>query len=117
MDHQVTDADTAVALGSGDVDVLGTPKVCALCEQAAVAAVAGELETGETTVGTRLDVEHLAPTPVGGRVTARAELVSVDGRTLAFTVEVADGAGEVARGTHTRMVVDRERFARGASAR
>lgn len=108
--HDVADADTAVALGSGDVPVLGTPRVVALVEAATVAAVAGELEPGTTTVGTQVALEHLAPSPVGTRVEATAVLVAVDGRTLTFRVMVAQGDGLVASGRVTRAVVDRQRF-------
>src|SRR5688572_15213684 len=107
----VTDADTARALGSGDVDVLGTPKVVALCEQAAVAAVGPD----GTTVGVRIDIEHLSPTPVGHRVVAQARLQTKEGRTLTFDIEAWDAAGVIARGTHVRVVVDRERFIQSAN--
>jgi predicted thioesterase len=106
----VTDADTAVALRSGDVPVLATPRVVALVEEATVSAVAPALPVGQTTVGTRVDVEHLAPTVVGSSVVAQARLDSVDGRRLAFAVSVTDGGTEVARGRVERVVVDRDRF-------
>src|SRR3954462_4786653 len=82
----VTDTDTAQAVGSGDVPVLGTPRVLALAEAATVAAIATRLPSGSTTVGTRVELEHRAATPVGRTVAARAELVKVDGRRLAFEV-------------------------------
>ena len=113
----VTDADTAQAVGSGDVPVLATPAVLALVEAAALAAVEGRLDAGATTVGTWVELEHLAPTPEGGAVTARATLVAVDDRTLEFEVEVADAAGVVARGRHRRVVVDRARFLDTAAGR
>jgi len=106
----VTPADTAVALRSGDVPVLGTPRVVALLEEATVAAVAPALEPGATTVGTRVEVEHLAPTGVGATVVARATLVAVDGRKLAFDVSLDEGNRLVARGRVERVVVDRDRF-------
>lgn len=117
VEHTVVHADTAVALGSGDVEVLATPKLVALCEQAAVRAVAEALDTGQTSVGTRMDLAHTAPTPGGRRVVARAHLDRVDGRTLEFSVEAADDAGSIAHGTHTRVLVDRERFLKGAEER
>lgn len=113
----VGDGDTAAALGSGDVAVLGTPRIVGLCEQAAVEAIAGSLEPGQTSVGTRIDLAHVAPTTVGRRVVARARLDSVDGRTLGFSFEVSDDTGPVASGTHTRVLVDRDRFLRDASER
>lgn len=111
----VTDADTAQALGSGDVPVLATPRVVALAEAACVAVTVGRLSPGDTTVGTRVDVAHLAATPVGGRVWATARVVSVDGRRLVFSVRVSDGVAVVAEGTVERVVVDRERFLRGVA--
>jgi predicted thioesterase len=112
----VTDADTAIALGSGDVPVLGTPRVVALVEQATLAAIAEELPDASTTVGTAVELEHLAPTPVGRTVTAEATLTSVDGRRLAFDVIVMDRDTLAARGTVRRVIVDRERFIAGASS-
>jgi fluoroacetyl-CoA thioesterase len=117
VEMTVSDADTAIALGSGDVAVWATPSVVALCEAAAVRAVAEALEDGKTTVGTRIDLEHLAPTPVGATTSAVARLVAVDGRLLTFVVTASDGSGDVAQGTHTRVIVDRERFTSGANAK
>ena len=110
MSLAVTDADTAVAARSGDVPVLGTPRVVALAEEAAVAALVGALDPGTTTVGYEVQLTHIAPTPVGGRVTADAVLESVDGRRLGFRVSVSDARGLVAAGRITRVVVVRERF-------
>jgi predicted thioesterase len=103
-------ADTAVALGSGDVDVLGTPRVVALAEQATVAALAGHLTNGSTSVGTRVELDHRAPTLPGGTVEAEARLVAVDGRRLAFTVVVREGVQTVAEGRIERVVVRRDHF-------
>jgi len=103
-------ADTAVALGSGDVVALGTPRVVALCEEAAVAALAGLLPEQSTTVGTNINIDHLAATAVGGAVTASATVTAVDGRTISFSLSVVEGESDVARGVHTRVVVDRKRF-------
>jgi predicted thioesterase len=97
-------------VGSGDVPVLGTPRLLALAEAATVRATAGRLPGSATSVGTRIELEHLAATPIGGTVTATATLSTVDGRRLAFTVAVRDGEQLVARGTIERVVVDRERF-------
>jgi predicted thioesterase len=107
---EVSEADTAVALGSGDVPVLGTPRVVALVEEATVAAVAKALGPEQTTVGTRVELDHLAATPVGRGVTAQATLTAVDGRKLAFDVVVHDGETVAAKGTVQRVVVDRQRF-------
>lgn len=106
----VASDDTAIALRSGDVAVLATPRVLALCEEAAVAAVASALDPEETTVGRRVELDHLAPTPVGTVVTAHALLRRVEGRTLVFGVVVTDGDRIVARARIDRVLVDRARF-------
>jgi fluoroacetyl-CoA thioesterase len=110
FDHTVADQDTAVALGSGDVPVLGTPRVLALAERATGAAVAGAIGPGATTVGTRVELEHLAASVVGAAVRVTAELERVDGRRLEFAVELRDGARLAARGRVTRVLVDRDAF-------
>jgi fluoroacetyl-CoA thioesterase len=110
FDHTVADQDTAVALGSGDVPVLATPRVLALAERATVAAVAGAIGPGATTVGARVDLEHLAASVVGATVRVSAELERVDGRVLKFAVELRDGARLAARGHVTRVLVDRDAF-------
>ena len=92
----VTTADTARALGSGELPVLATPAVAALIEKACWQAVAPELEPGKGTVGTRLALAHTAPTPVGMTVRCDCTLTAVDGRRLTFTARVCDAAGEVA---------------------
>jgi fluoroacetyl-CoA thioesterase len=107
----VTEADTAQALGSGDVPVLGTPRLVALAEQATVAALSGHLDAGQTSVGTRIELDHVAATAVGGRLSVHAELVAEDGRSLRFAITATDAEGTpVGRGTITRALVDRERF-------
>jgi uncharacterized protein (TIGR00369 family) len=106
----VDDAATAIALGSGDVAVLGTPKIVALIEEAAVAALSGQLPEGATTVGTHISVDHLAPTAVGSTVIATATVTRADERTVSFTATVSESDKVVARGTHTRAIVDRARF-------
>ena len=117
IERTVGESDTASVLGSGDVDVLGTPAVVALCEQAAVRAVSDALSSGQTTVGVRVDIEHVAPTPPGGRVVARARLSAVNGRRLQFDVEASDERGVIARGSHSRVLVDRERFIDSVTSR
>jgi predicted thioesterase len=107
----VTESDTAIALGSGDVPVLATPRVVALCEEATVAAIAGQLPEGSTSVGTRVEIDHMKPSLVGEIVTARATLVDVDARRLQFTVTVADAdGGAVAVARVWRVIVERDRF-------
>jgi predicted thioesterase len=106
----VTDDQTAVALGSGDVRVFGTPALLALCEEAAVAALRGALDEGHTSVGTWVELEHSAPSRVGAEVRALARLVGIDGRKLEFDCEAFDGERSIGRARHGRIVVDRARF-------
>lgn len=110
VELEVGPDDTAIALRSGSVAVLGTPRVVALCEEATCRAVAGELEDGTTTVGMRVQLDHLAPTSVGSTVKAEATLEKVEGRRLTFAVSVSDGAGLVAAGRVTRALVDTATF-------
>lgn len=106
----VEDADTAVALRSGSVPVLATPRVIALCEEAAVKAVEPRLGPKETTVGMKVQLEHLAPTAVGHHVAAEATVERVNGRRITFTVSVNDERGLIAVGRVTRVIVDVDRF-------
>jgi predicted thioesterase len=106
----VGEGDTAVAARSGDVPVLGTPRLLALCEEASVVALDGRLDDGKTTVGMRIQLDHLAPTAVGGEVRAEAVLEKVEGPRLTFTVSAHDGRGLVGVGRVTRVIVNRERF-------
>ncbi|MCU1358293.1 MAG: Thioesterase superfamily [Acidimicrobiales bacterium] len=106
----VAEEDTAVVARTGDVSVLSTPRVIALVEETAVAAVAGRLDEGETTVSMRVQLDHLTPAAVGDTVTAGAKLEKVEGRRLIFSVSVTDARGLVAAGKITRVIVDRARF-------
>ncbi|MGV4980868.1 thioesterase family protein [Streptomyces sp. NPDC001709] len=112
MRHEVTEADTAVTVGSGDVPVLATPRLIAWMEAATVRAAAPFTESGQTTVGTEVRVRHVRATPVGGRVEVSASAVaSVAGGPLTFVVRAVDGSGRlVATGEIDRAIVDRQRF-------
>jgi fluoroacetyl-CoA thioesterase len=101
---------TAAALGSGSVDVYSTPSLIALLEAAAINALAGRLPDGQTSVGTALNIKHLAATPVGMSVQATATLREVDGRRLVFGVSASDEAELISEGTHERFIVNRDRF-------
>ena len=114
--YTVTDDDTAIAMGSGDVPVLGTPRMIAWCEEVTVMALADELEESQTSVGTRVDMEHVSPTPVGRTVDVTAAVDRVDGRTVVFSIDVTDDNGTAGAGTITRVVVDRQRFIERALA-
>jgi fluoroacetyl-CoA thioesterase len=107
---EVGTEDTAPALRSGDVPVLATPRLIALCEEASLEALAGTLPEGHTTVSMRVQLDHLAPTAVGDSITAEATLEKVEGRRLTFTVSATDDRGLVAAGRVTRVVVDVEQF-------
>jgi len=110
--YVVGDADTALAVGSGDVPVLATPRVLALAEATTCAAVADHITDDLTTVGTHVELDHLLPTPVGATVTVEAVLEAVDGRRLTFGIRVRDAERTVASGTVVRTLVTRDRFLR-----
>jgi predicted thioesterase len=111
LTRHVTPQDCADALGSGDLPVLATPRLLAWCEAATVAAVADVLGAGQTSVGTRVRLEHSRASAVGAVLTVRAHLAHVDGRLLRFEVVAEDGdAAMVGHAEVTRVVVDRERF-------
>jgi len=106
----VNECHTARHLGSGGVNALATPIMAALMEEASRNAVEPLLESGHLTVGVELHIKHLAPTPLGMRVTARAELLAVDGRKLTFRVEAHDEREQVGEGTHVRAIIALDRF-------
>lgn len=106
----VTEKNTAASLGSGMLPVYATPAMILLLEATCAEAVAPHLEEGMTTVGTKLDVEHISATPVGLDVTANCELVEIDRRRLVFTVEIFDKAGLIGKGKHERFIVASEKF-------
>lgn len=106
----VDDSLTANAMGSGDMPVYATPSMVALMENAAMMAVASHLGEGETTVGTRLEIDHMKASAVGRSIEATAILTEVEGRKLTFEVEAYDEHGLIGRGLHTRFVVSREKF-------
>jgi fluoroacetyl-CoA thioesterase len=109
IDHTVSEGDT-LAVGSGSLPVLGTPVLLAWCEAATCEAIAPCLAEGQTTVGTRVSVEHLAPSPVGARIRVSAGSTHVDGRLVRFSVAVRQEGKLVGSGEITRVVVDAERF-------
>ena len=113
----VTEKDTAAHLGSGTVPVLGTPALVGLMEAAAVQALADFLPAGQTSVGARIDVRHLTPTPVGMHIRARAELVETEGRRLSFRIEAWDDVERIGEAIHERMIIDAERFVTKARAK
>ena len=106
----VGDEHTAPRIGSGRIAVLATPVMINLMEAAALAAIEGHLAGGHQSLGTRLDITHVAATPVGMRVTATAEVTALDGRTVTMRVEARDEKEPIGGGSHDRVVVNVARF-------
>ncbi len=113
----VTEELTARALGSGELPVYATPAMLLLVEETAWKSVAPQLEPGQGTVGTRLEMAHLAATPPGRRVRCETVLTEIDRRRLTFSAVVWDEAGKIGEGTHERFIVDNDRFLAKANAR
>ena len=106
----VNDSNTAKFVGSGSLDVFATPSMIALMEQTCQSSIQPELEEGQGSVGTRLNISHDAATPLGMTVRAESELVEVDGRRLVFTVKAYDECGLIGQGTHERFIIFNEKF-------
>lgn len=106
----VTNEMTASKVGSGGLDVFATPALIALAEKTALESISAYLEEGQSTVGTKIEISHIAATPVGMKVYCETELVEIDRRRLAFSVNVYDEIEKVAVGTHERFIVDDEKF-------
>ena len=106
----VSNDNTAAAMGSGTLAVFATPAMIALMEKTAYVSVQNELDEGCGSVGTLLNVKHLAATPVGMTVTCESELVEIDNRRLVFTVKAYDEKGLIGEGTHERFIVQNEKF-------
>jgi len=107
---QVEKKHLASQVGSGDLDVFATPMMMALMENAAMLAVAPELEEGQSTVGGQISSSHLKPTGLGHTVSATAELIKVEGRKLYFKVSASDEEGIIGEGEHLRFIIGREKF-------
>lgn len=113
----VTDENTAIAYGSGSVSVFATPAMIGLMEKAALSSVDPLLDEGYSTVGIKLEVEHLAATPKGMNVVATSELVEIDGRRLVFKVEARDDKELIGKGRHERFIVPLQKFISKAEAK
>lgn len=109
--------DTAKAVASGLAEVFATPCMIALMECAAVSAVQPQLPPGQSTVGVRIDAQHIAATPIGFKVWAQAELVAVDGRKLTFAITAYDEKEKIGEAQHTRMIIDENKFMAKAQAK
>lgn len=106
----VTIENTAISMGSGTLRVFATPAMIALCEGCCAETVEDLLGEGMTSVGTKVDIEHLAASPIGASILCKSRIVAVDGRRLDFEVEVYDNVGLIGKGRHTRFIVDAEKF-------
>lgn len=106
----VTEKDTARAVGSGELEVLATPRMCALMEEAAYKCIMDALDSESSSVGTSLNIAHLSATPVGMSVRAEATVTAVEGRKISFALKAYDGAGLIGEGTHERFIVKKEKF-------
>ncbi len=106
----VNETNTAKFIGSGSLDVFATPAMIALMELTASASVADHLDEGQGTVGTQVNIKHLAATPLGMKVCAKSELVEVDGKKLTFEVKAYDEAGLIGEGSHERFIISNEKF-------
>ena len=108
--HVVAPEDTAISQGSGQLEVLATPRLVALMENAAMLTVAPSLSPEETTVGGMISITHLAPSPVGAEIAATAVLEKIEGRKLTFSVMAHEGDKLIGEGAHVRFIVNKERF-------
>ena len=110
VEANVNKEDTALAQGSGEIEVFATPRLVSIMEKAAVNAVSPYIDEGYTTVGTRIDIKHIAATPIGMKAKAYAELLEVDGKRLVFKVEAFDEVEKIGEGIHERYIVNIDRF-------
>ena len=107
---KVTENNTALTMGSGDMSVFATPALVALMENAAMKAVAPHLPEGSTTVGGFIETSHLASSAIGATIEAKATLTEIKGRKLSFAIEATEGDKLVGKATHIRFIVEREKF-------
>jgi predicted thioesterase len=114
---EVTESCTAASMGSGGLRVYATPRMTAMMEYTAWSSVEPYMEEGMGTVGTRLDISHLAASPVGAHITYESELVEIDRRRLVFTVKAYDDAGLIGEGTHERFIIDNAKFMKKTESR
>lgn len=110
IERVVSESDTSAAAGTSDVPMLATPSIILFAEQATWAALEGRLDEGTSAVEHRVEISHLAPTPVGAKIRAEAVLEAIEGRRLVFRVSVSDDRGLVAAGRFTRVIVSKEKF-------
>ena len=109
-ESKVTENETAIKMGSGDLEVYATPAMIALMENAAKSSVIDELPNGYTTVGIDMNVKHIKSSPVGANIKCKATLIKVDGKKLFFDVEASDDKGAIGKGSHIRFIVNSNDF-------
>ncbi len=117
LERKVTEELSALSMGSGTLRVFATPAMIALIEETCWRSVTQQLEEGQGTVGTLLNVKHLAPTPLGMTVKCESELIEVDGRRIVFSVNVYDETGLVGSGTHERFIINESKFQAKANSK
>ena len=110
VEARVEEQDTARAVGSGELEVLATPKMCALMEEAAYKCVADSLDEGCSSVGTMLEIKHLSATPVGMNIRAVATLIAAEDRKITFELKAYDEAGLIGEGRHERFIIKADKF-------
>lgn len=110
LETVVTKEKTAKVMGSGELDVYATPSMIALMEETAYKSIAAELDEGMGSVGTMMNVRHVAASPVGMKIICQTELVEADGRRLVFKVEAFDEKGLIGEGVHERFIVQNDKF-------
>jgi len=109
-ESKVTENETAIKMGSGDLEVYATPAMIALMENVAKSSVIDELPNGYTTVGIDMNVKHIKSSPVGAKIKCKATLIKVDGKKLFFEVEASDDKGAIGKGSHIRFIVNSNDF-------
>lgn len=110
IEFKVSEKESARHVGSGSLDVFSTPSLVALMEKSAMEAVAGYLDDGMTTVGSRVNISHIKPSPIGAVIKCAASLKEISGRKLIFIVEASDDKGLIGSGTHERYIIDQQSF-------
>lgn len=117
LTEMVNDGNTAAVLGSGGMNVYATPAMILLMEKTSWALAGKELEDGLTTVGTSINIKHMAASPVGSKIVCKTELVEMDRKRLVFHVEAYDDCGIIGEGTHERFIVEGDKFMAKAEAK
>ena len=113
----VTEKSTALALGSGSLEVFATPAMILLAEKASADLIEKNLPTELTSVGISLEIKHTSPTPVGMKVRVEVKIISAEGRKVIFEIAAFDERGEIGRGSHERFIVDKKKFQTKANAK